>query len=95
MNELEHISDICMEECAEIIQAISKALRFGFSDFKPGEKETNSERIVNEYADLIAVMRMLEDRGVISFDGLSGKINAKIIKVRKYLKHSTALGTLS
>ena len=38
MNEqLKEVMDIAQEECAEVIQAISKISRFGIDNLKPGK----------------------------------------------------------
>ena len=46
------------EECAEVIQAISKANRFGFES-KFESNLTNAEKISYEVADLVAVYEMI------------------------------------
>ena len=38
--------DILQEECAEVIQAVSKISRFGLDNLKPGKPKTNKERII-------------------------------------------------
>ena len=47
------------EECAEIIQAVSKAQRFGIYNHHPETKESNLMAIMREYADLKHAIREL------------------------------------
>ncbi len=52
------------EECSEVVQAISKANRFGF-DTKFESNLTNAEKISYEIADLVAVYEMLVEHNII------------------------------
>lgn len=98
MTRQEHLMIIAMEECAEVQQRLSKALRFGLEQIqekaidKPEQNPmrlTNRERITDEYSDLIAVMRML-DMDTVDLN----KVQTKIAKVERYLQFSKQLGTL-
>ena len=40
--------DILQEECAEVIQAVSKISRFGLDNLKPGKAKTNREHLEEE-----------------------------------------------
>lgn len=61
MNRLEHILTITGEECNEVAQRISKALRFGMNNIQEGQPYTNAERIMMEYMDLVSMMDMLRE----------------------------------
>jgi NTP pyrophosphatase (non-canonical NTP hydrolase) len=43
---------IAQEECAEVIQAISKIFRFGFDAQHPNEDRNNLQRLEEELGDL-------------------------------------------
>lgn len=45
MNLKEHLLTVLSEECAEVQQAVSKALRFGAKDSRPGTDSTNAQEI--------------------------------------------------
>jgi NTP pyrophosphatase (non-canonical NTP hydrolase) len=65
MKELEmNLLYILGEECSEVVQAISKANRFGF-DTKFESNLTNAEKISYEMADLVSVYEMLVEHNII------------------------------
>ena len=65
MTELEHLFCIAGEEGVEVSQRVSKILRFGRGEIQPGQDLNNTERFVQEFNDLVAVMEMLQDAGAI------------------------------
>jgi hypothetical protein len=67
MNRQEHLLTSVMEECNEVGQRVSKAMRFGVeqvqiaADDRPEQNPgrlTNRERILSEFYDLLASMEM-------------------------------------
>ena len=46
------VMDILQEECAEVIQAVSKISRFGLDNFKPGKPKTNREHLEEELGEI-------------------------------------------
>lgn len=90
----EHLLICAAEECAEVQQRITKALRFGLLEVQPGQNLNNAQRIVAEFADLLAVLEMLRD--VLPVDERSPEeiISEKQAKVRKFMDYARALGTL-
>lgn len=97
MTRTEHLLDILIEECAEVIQRATKAKRFGLKETQPGQEHDNAERISYELADLFAVVELLEEEeALVEPHYLDGAIlNAKKEKVEKYLKYSVECGTLT
>lgn len=97
MTRLEHLLTIAAEECTEIGQRVSKALRFTLGEVQPGQALTNAERIMYEFRDLQAVMEMLEDEGALPSIWIRdvAAIEAKKNKVEVFLAHSAEVGTLS
>jgi NTP pyrophosphatase (non-canonical NTP hydrolase) len=93
----EHLLVIGMEECDEVSQRISKALRFGMDEVQPdpvanADGFTNRERISNELADLLGVLAML---GVdIDSPYVHTRARQKQEKVENYLRYSEECGTL-
>lgn len=56
----EDIKTLVIEECAELIQVLTKIDRFGIDNFHPETKKTNYESLVEESGDLCAVLFLLE-----------------------------------
>lgn len=99
MTRHEHLLTILAEECAEVAQRVSKALRFGPLEVQPGQDKTNAERIVDELIDLKAVWQLLGGRfggGVVlpkvAADEERRRIEAKAAKVERYLAFSAGRG---
>jgi hypothetical protein len=98
MNRIEHLLTIVAEECAEVSQRCSKALRFGLEEIQPGQTLTNAARIYQEYADLRAAMELLHAHCIFMTEGLpslGALMDSKHQKVADFFKHSALCGTLS
>lgn len=91
MTEREHLLTILAEECAEVAQRASKALRFGDDEIQPGQQLTNLERIIDEVIDVVAVLSML---GIETYEFSITGVLRKKAKVRKYLDYAEQCGTL-
>lgn len=91
MTHDEHLLTIAAEECAELAQRLSKALRFGLHEIQPGQPHSNRERIIAEYADLKAAMWMI---GIGDDDVDCTVVAAKRAKVEHFLAYSRACGTV-
>ncbi len=93
MNRIEHLLVIFAEECSEVAQEVSKALRFGVNEQRD-LPTSNLDRIKKEFSQLLAMREMLETEGVVI------NIDFKVIrdkkaKVEEYLLYSKECGTLS
>ena len=99
MKSNENLLVVAMEECAEIQQDISKALRFGASNYPPSNPNiTNGENIMKEFNQLRAVMDMLVLRGIISplSESEQNRIyRDKIDAVEKWEQYSKNIGQIS
>lgn len=62
---------MCMEECAELTQAVSKLLRYGLT----AEIESN---LIEELADVTICMAMIRDIAGIRFRHVDEKIKEKM-----------------
>jgi hypothetical protein len=94
----EQLLVILAEECAEVQKAITKALRFGLDDSWRDCEFTDSPRnmIQWELSDIMAVSELLAQIGTLSYPITDGDlIEAKKIKVRKFLEYSRQHGRLS
>jgi NTP pyrophosphatase (non-canonical NTP hydrolase) len=84
LNENNEVMDIAQEECAEVIQAISKIRRFGIDNAKPGTKYTNREHLEEELGDVLAMIDILLINNVVSWGNLHKAKRAKIEKLKKW-----------
>ena len=96
MTRTEHLLVILMEECAEVAQRCSKALRFGLEEVQANQTLTNAERLKKEMIDLVAVWGMLCKSGatepIAPMD--ESLIESKQQKVEDYFELSREQGTL-
>jgi NTP pyrophosphatase (non-canonical NTP hydrolase) len=95
MTRQEHLLIRLAEECSEVIKEISKSLIFGLDNHYPMGAETNSQKIMDELNDLIAVADMLKEDGAIGPFINQEKILAKKKKVEQYLVYSKKLNKLT
>ncbi len=78
------VMDILQEECAEVIQAVSKISRFGIDNLKPGKPKTNREHLEEELGDMLAMIDIMLANSVVSRDNLETAKRAKIEKLKKW-----------
>lgn len=98
MTRTEHLLTILAEECCEVAQRATKALRFGLDEIQPGQELSNAARINGELLDLFAVCEMLGSSGIKCGNFFHSKevdaIRAKKSKVEDFLAYSSECGTL-
>ena len=83
-DKLHEVMNILSEECAEVIQAVSKCHRFGLHNAKPGKPLTNAQHMEVEIGDLLAMVDLLKSKGVITEEGLNIAKQAKIEKLKQW-----------
>lgn len=83
-NKEKEVMDILQEECAEVIQAVSKVSRFGIDNYKPGKPKTNREHLEEELGDLLAMVDIMLEQGIVSWNNLEVAKQAKIEKLKKW-----------
>jgi NTP pyrophosphatase (non-canonical NTP hydrolase) len=87
MNEQEReVMNILSEECAEVIQAISKCHRFGLDNIKPGKPKTNREHLAEELGDLQAMIDLCIKFNIVGSEQISIAADNKIAKLQKWSK---------
>lgn len=94
MTEQEHLLTIVGEECAEVHQRCSKALRFGMKEVQPEQPLNNEERILQEFNDLVAAMELLFNDSIYNLIS-PYDVALKKQKIAKYLGYSLELKTLN
>ena len=83
-SKTKEILDITAEECAEVIVAISKINRFGLDNYKPNKPLTNRHHLEEEVGDLLAMITLMVEHGVISSEGVDVARVAKIEKLKQW-----------
>jgi NTP pyrophosphatase (non-canonical NTP hydrolase) len=81
-SDLRDTLDMVIEECAEVIQAASKAKRFGLIDSWDGA--TNRQKLENEIGDLLCLIEILTDNGVLDTHAIEKALCAKAEKMKKW-----------
>lgn len=83
MNKLEEVMTITQEECAEVIQAISKCRRFGLDNsHKSGV--TQRENLAEEIGDLYCMLELLCEYAEIESNTVYDASCAKREKLRTW-----------
>jgi len=76
---------ILQEECAEVTQAVSKCMRFGPDQMKPGKDRTNINMLEEEIGDLFAMVELLTDLNIgVSKAGISQAKKKKFEKLKQW-----------
>jgi NTP pyrophosphatase (non-canonical NTP hydrolase) len=75
MTEKEELLVILMEECSEVIQEASKLIRFD---------DTDPDRIEKETGDLLCMIELMREKGVINSSLLTQHIDAKREKLKQW-----------
>jgi NTP pyrophosphatase (non-canonical NTP hydrolase) len=80
--QTKEVMDILQEECAEVIQAVSKISRFGLNNYKPGKPKTNKEHLEEELGDMMAMVEILQELDIVSFTNIERAAEAKREKLK-------------
>jgi NTP pyrophosphatase (non-canonical NTP hydrolase) len=99
VNKIEYLLTCLIEECCEVGQRATKALRFGLDEIAADQTLTNRERLGGEFNDLLAIADMLHDEDVdIWLEEYPNDRQArdrKIARVEKYMDYSRQVGCLN
>ncbi len=82
MDVIEEILTISQEECAEIIQVISKGNRFGFDVEYEGV--TNRQKLTQEVGDFFAMAELMLRYNIINLDDVLAAKQAKFEKLKQW-----------
>lgn len=97
MNRQEHLLICLAEECSEVGQRVSKCLRFGLNEKQKGQDYNNRERLEQEIKDMLCVINILLNEGMIKNEGCYPNdisIFVKKSKIEKYMEISKEQGVL-
>jgi len=83
VSQTEEALIILQEECAEVIQAASKIYRFGIdNEHKSGR--TQRANLEMEIGDMLALVDILVERGVVDLNNITTAIANKKEKLKKW-----------
>lgn len=82
----EEILCIAQEECAEVTQVISKIFRFGLESKHPEQMLNNRERLEEEIGDLRAMIDLMVEYKIVSYDKTDIARRAKYEKLKRWSK---------
>lgn len=85
MRDITQVMGVLIEECAEVIQAVSKIYRFGLDNSWNGI--TNKQALITEIGDVLALIDILinETDINISEDEIVNAVQAKREKLKIFL----------
>ena len=84
MTRTDEILTITQEECAEIIQVISKIFRFGLGHEHISSHRgiSNTDKLNEEVGDLLAMLDLLQEEGILDPAKLEEAKQQKIAKLK-------------
>jgi len=82
MKQHEEIMLILQEECAEVTQAVSKVFRFGID--AEYNNATNRQRLTEELGDLLAMITLCHDCGIVDYEQVMIAKDAKLDKLKQW-----------
>jgi NTP pyrophosphatase (non-canonical NTP hydrolase) len=83
--QIDEIMSILQEECAEVIQMVSKVRRFGEFNHHPDEPDlTNLAKFKQELGDVIAMIELLAAHDYIDMQHIHMLKHEKFDKLRKW-----------
>lgn len=85
-DKVQEILDILQEECAEVIQNISKCRRFGLENEYLKGSGTQRNQLVQEIGDVLLLVELLQAHKLFTVKELQ---EAKLTKSQKLAKWST------
>ena len=101
MNLIQYLLICLAEECGEVDQRATKALRFGLDECQPGQNLTNRERLLDELDDLLLIREMLIEHqafgistNTMMYAPDTDRRAEKRRKIHKYMRLSYELGIL-
>ena len=80
----QEILDILQEECAEVVQAVSKCRRFGIDTVNLKLNISNRDLLCQEIGDVMAMITLCYDFGIVDYDQVLAATDAKIEKLRTW-----------
>ncbi len=84
MARSDEILNIAQEECAELIQIISKVRRFGIDEYHLKDGIPNRQRLAEEAGDVLCMIMLMIEEGIISQEDVEQARNNKVEKLKQW-----------
>lgn len=84
MNKTTEILQITQEECAEVIQSISKCFRFGIDNQYISYDKNNREKLAEELGDLVCMIELIKEYNIVDSVKLDHYKSEKRNKLSKW-----------
>jgi NTP pyrophosphatase (non-canonical NTP hydrolase) len=81
---VQEILDILQEECGEVIVEVSKCRRFGIDSQHYKTNIPHREMLEQELGDVMAMIKLLLEDGVITVEGIEAAAERKIEKLHQW-----------
>lgn len=97
MNYREYLLTLLAEECAEVQKLCTKSLRFGLEDTEPNDHTPNSENLIHELCDVMAIVELMyEDEMLTPLDNdiAEEMIDSKKVRTKQWMNYSRNRGNL-
>ena len=75
-NKLQELLTITMEECGELIQACSKAIRC--------DDYYDNEKLIEEAGDVMCMIELLHEYDLVSYTDIEERVKVKRNKLKKW-----------
>jgi hypothetical protein len=87
-SEIERLS-LLSEECAEVIQIVSKIIRHGYNSYNPNDSKfiTNSNLLNNELGDIEAILYLMKIKGDPIIENNNEDLQKTLKRKFNYLHH--------
>ena len=79
MNELEELMVVTMEECGELIQACSKAIRC--DDYYANRTR---RKLTEEVGDVMCMLELMHEYDMFSWEDVDNRVDVKMDKLKKW-----------
>jgi NTP pyrophosphatase (non-canonical NTP hydrolase) len=86
INAVDEIMNIAQEECAEVIQMVSKCRRFGIDTIHLKAGLSNRQCLTEEVGDVLAMIDLMVEHGVVTAEGLEAAKQAKFAKLKQWTR---------
>ena len=83
-SKINEVMDILQEECAEVIQIVSKIRRFGIDEIHLKRGMSNREMLCEEVGDVLCMIELLRELEIINDAGIQSAVQNKRKKLEQW-----------